>query len=890
MRVLPLIARCLTCLTCLTCLSVAGCGRTQIWTGNADAGAKPQEICGNGVDDDGNGLTDCQDPRCAGALGCAVTPELCDNSIDDDGDGQIDCQDPDCLSDPACLGKVELCGNGIDDDGDGLTDCQDPKCVNDPACSGKHELCDNGVDDDGDGRLDCEDPDCKSLPGCKQKEDCTNGVDDDGDGKLDCDDPDCFTHPHCKVPGKEVCTNGLDDDEDGEVDCADLDCKNDPICQPGQEVCDNGVDDDGDGAIDCADPDCKGFPACLDKLCKPAVDFGTLQAKGSSVTRTAVTTATKDYYTSPCVQPGGGEVVTRFTLAAKSDVKLSYVQSGGDHVFGLFRAGLAEACNANPVSCYDPKSVKSGSFSLLSLGAGTYYLFVEAFAKGLEGSVEVTLSTGPATGQEVCNNGVDDDGDGAVDCADLDCFLEPACQSQTCGYDVNLGALVINGPGKSTTVVTTGAPNHVDEACGGGGAGDRIIRFVMPAAAGLTVEMTQSGWHVLGLHHDLGPGTKCNADAGECYDSNKLHYVGLVYGDLEKGVYYYIVDALNKSSEGTVDLTFHAVANRGPELCADGVDNDGDGLVDCLDPDCFTFPTCPGPPCQPDFAVAPLPPNGPLTSLTVDTTKGSTGAILPCALGGGKAQVIELTLTEVSGLAIACDDTGDHVFGLFAPVQPRDACDQHLVNCADPKIGALGCNFIMPNLQPGTYYLIVQAFKKGAEGTVNLTVAATPDHAQEICNNGIDDDGNGLTDCQDLSCADKPICQGKACVPHVKAGLLPGSGSPVSAAITTMGAKDSFSTTCGQGGGPDGVVSFSLAAPANLQVDYAQFGDHVLGLFDSKNTALPCDVSQRQCQATSGQPMGQLSFSSLPAGDYSLIVEALSPGDVGSVVLKLSAK
>jgi hypothetical protein len=34
------------------------------------SGGKPQEICNNGIDDDGDGLTDCADPACAGKDGC----------------------------------------------------------------------------------------------------------------------------------------------------------------------------------------------------------------------------------------------------------------------------------------------------------------------------------------------------------------------------------------------------------------------------------------------------------------------------------------------------------------------------------------------------------------------------------------------------------------------------------------------------------------------------------------------------------------------------------------------------------------------------------------------------------------------------------------------------
>jgi Ca2+-binding RTX toxin-like protein len=51
----------------------------------------PIEDCDNGVDDDGDGLADANDPDCSG------TPsENCANGIDDDGDGKIDGADPDC--------------------------------------------------------------------------------------------------------------------------------------------------------------------------------------------------------------------------------------------------------------------------------------------------------------------------------------------------------------------------------------------------------------------------------------------------------------------------------------------------------------------------------------------------------------------------------------------------------------------------------------------------------------------------------------------------------------------------------------------------------------------------------------------------------------------------
>lgn len=61
--------------------------------------------------------------------------EICDNGIDDDADGLTDCDDGDCGDFAPCLGiPVEICGNGIDDDFDDAVDCADDDCANFAAC------------------------------------------------------------------------------------------------------------------------------------------------------------------------------------------------------------------------------------------------------------------------------------------------------------------------------------------------------------------------------------------------------------------------------------------------------------------------------------------------------------------------------------------------------------------------------------------------------------------------------------------------------------------------------------------------------------------------------------------------------------------------------------
>lgn len=72
--------------------------------------------------------------------------EICDNGIDDDGDGLIDCEDDDCCFFSQCeceTPQVEICDNGIDDDGDGDIDGEDSDCVFSSPCMRDYYLEDN---------------------------------------------------------------------------------------------------------------------------------------------------------------------------------------------------------------------------------------------------------------------------------------------------------------------------------------------------------------------------------------------------------------------------------------------------------------------------------------------------------------------------------------------------------------------------------------------------------------------------------------------------------------------------------------------------------------------------------------------------------------------------
>lgn len=149
------------------------------------------EDCSDGVDNDGNGLTDAADPN---AVGCSSTT-VC---TDSDGDGYnteggscgpIDCNDNDYAVNP---GAVEVCGDAIDNNCNGSIDTADLNAV---GCMG------NCTDQDGDafspdggacGPIDCNDNNAAINPGALEV--CNDGSDNNCNNKTDsadgvCQDP-----------------------------------------------------------------------------------------------------------------------------------------------------------------------------------------------------------------------------------------------------------------------------------------------------------------------------------------------------------------------------------------------------------------------------------------------------------------------------------------------------------------------------------------------------------------------------------------------------------------------------------------------------------------------------------------------------------------------------
>lgn len=137
-------------------------------TGSEDTAAS----CSDGIDNDCNTFTDCDDFNCFAF--CCVP------SGDERGDDD--------------------CSDGVDNNCDGFADCGSYSCSLDvlvTVCDEHETACSDGLDNDGDGDPDCDDRDCRWIMGstcsCLECSDtaCSDGIDNDGNGFEDCEDWDC---------------------------------------------------------------------------------------------------------------------------------------------------------------------------------------------------------------------------------------------------------------------------------------------------------------------------------------------------------------------------------------------------------------------------------------------------------------------------------------------------------------------------------------------------------------------------------------------------------------------------------------------------------------------------------------------------------------------------
>lgn len=236
----------------------------------------------------------------------------CSDGIDNDGDGLIDCDDPDCQTQGTrevpgpgmtVCAKTEdnlyTCSDGKDNDGDGFIDCEDNSCKQTQACcitQGNEgdtlESCMDGIDNNCNGYKDCDDFACAKsrIPEVQEycrKLKCPGDTSPEGA----CSSLDTSSEKECLLEALASCADGRDNDCNGYVDCADFACSKDsplpgvieycglvngtgtstnetvlefyqkygitsPQPENTEETCTDGIDNNLNALTDCEDPEC----------------------------------------------------------------------------------------------------------------------------------------------------------------------------------------------------------------------------------------------------------------------------------------------------------------------------------------------------------------------------------------------------------------------------------------------------------------------------------------------------------------------------------------------------------------------------------------------------------------------------------------------------------
>ena len=213
---------------------------------------------------------------------------------------------------------------------------------------------------------------------------------------------------------RDRCGDGADNDLDGAIDCADSDCQGSVLCREDSR-CFDGEDNDFDNQIDCADSDC----ACA-RACATICEATPLSGVGTPIATVNHEGACGGLLAPSCM--GTSATMRTFRWAPATAGRYRIDTFGGQvetslsvHVGSC--AGPELACNADWESGNDAAVV-------LDLTANQEVFIVVASRWGKIGDVPLNIARSE---EGLCLDGLDNDGDGQLDCADTDCRNRPAC-------------------------------------------------------------------------------------------------------------------------------------------------------------------------------------------------------------------------------------------------------------------------------------------------------------------------------------------------------------------------------------------------------------------------------------------------------------------------------
>lgn len=373
---------------------------------------------------------------------------------------------------------------------------------------------------------------------------------------------------------------------------------------------------------------------------------------------------------------------------------------------------------------------------------------------------------------ELCDNGEDDDNDSDIDCADSDCADDPYCDPEpTCVIEGEVGCgEVFSGE------LLNGDWYFEKYPCVEGlyPAQEQVFEFVAPCTTTAMFQVENLFPFPFGQDPNmalavLDAEAGCNVDACLAGAPALVEEPAVVELDVVAGhKYYLVVDgfAMGFFPQLLYALTVDCKCPVVPdELCDNDKDDDGDGLVDCADPNCDDVPPCKEvAPCNlvgdlmcGDKASGTLEPEavGQLTTYSC-TANSYLGAE---QIYGFKAQCdgpVTVTLED----AMPFPFPGLELANVLVLDGWQDCGSEHCIAVGEEVPGSNGLYSLVFDGEKGhLYYVVVDGSPLPLFPDNPYSLNISCDCPDEVCGNGEDDDGNGLTDCDDPVCEDLPECQ-----------------------------------------------------------------------------------------------------------------------------------
>ncbi len=347
---------------------------------------KLESHCGNSIDDDGDGDTDCIDVDCT-TLICRAAPG--------------DCDVPECFTDAGtCPGDTYeapgiACGSSLDDDCDNPDTCGDAGiCLLNYADAGTS--CGSNIDDD------CDNPDSCDGAGV-----CLDNPADAGRPCGSSNDDDCDKPDTCGDAG--ICLLNYESDDAG---CDDINmCTEEDMCNSGFCIGDAVVCPSGN---ECEEPVCDSVTGCD---LNPVADWAA------------------------CIGSGGGDQAC-FDATCEPTPDGDTCLSGVELAVGVEQAGTLDGFHSLkpiPASCVGEELTGPDSFFNITLPPGKYRALLTP-AASVTVDFAMALWDG-CLGAPTCLDAVDDGGDGVSETiAELVVTNEQQIIIQVVGADNTGGA------------------------------------------------------------------------------------------------------------------------------------------------------------------------------------------------------------------------------------------------------------------------------------------------------------------------------------------------------------------------------------------------------------------------------------------------------------------